>query len=43
MNAKKLSKSTRKFIRGEKARIRQEASGVKEQDRLINELYQRFH
>ena len=43
MNAQNLSKSTRKFIRGEKARIRREASDVKEQDRLINELYKRFH
>ena len=43
MDTKKLSKSTRKFIRVEKARIRREASDIKEQDRLINELYQRFH
>ncbi len=42
MNTKKLSKSIRKFIRGEKARIRREASNIKEQDRLINELYKRF-
>jgi hypothetical protein len=39
MDTKKLLKSTRKFIRREKARISQEASGVIEQDRLINELY----
>ena len=43
MDTKKLSKSIRKFIRGEKAQIRREASGIKEQDRLINELYQKFH
>jgi len=42
MNANKLSKSTRKFIRVEKSRIRRETSGVIEQDRLINELYKRF-
>ena len=41
MNASKLSKSTRKFIRVEKSRICRETSGVIEQDRLINELYKR--
>jgi len=43
MNTKKLSKSTRKFIRGEKARIRQKDVDLKEQIKLIDELYQKFH
>ena len=40
--AKKLPKSLRKFIRKEKARIRREVLDVKEQEKLINELYQNF-
>jgi hypothetical protein len=36
---KKLPKSVRKFIRKEKARIRREVLGSKEQEKLINELY----
>jgi hypothetical protein len=38
----KLPKSIRKFIRKEKARIRKEVLDLKEQERLIQELYQRF-
>ena len=37
-----LSKSMRKFIREEKARIRREVWNGKEQDKLIYELYQRL-
>jgi len=43
MNTKKLSKSTRKFIREEKARIRRKVLDLKEQEKLINELYQKYH
>ena len=43
MNTKKLSKSTRIFIRREKARIRRDGSDLKEQAELITELCQRFH
>ena len=39
---KKLPKSLRKFIRREKARIRREVLDLKEQERLINELYQKI-
>lgn len=39
---KKLPKSLRKYIRKEKARIRREVLDLKEQERLINELYQTF-
>ncbi len=39
---KKLPKSIRKYIRKEKARIRREVLDLKEQKRLINELYQKF-
>jgi len=38
----KLPKSIRKFIRKEKARIRREILDLKEQERLIQELYQKF-
>jgi hypothetical protein len=38
----KLPKSIRKFIRKEKARIRREVLDLKEQERLIRELYQKF-
>jgi hypothetical protein len=38
----KLPKSIRKFIRKEKARIRREVFDLKEQEKLINQLYQRF-
>ena len=40
MNTNKLSKSIRIFIRREKARIRRSVSGLKEQEKLISELYQ---
>lgn len=43
MNTKKLSKSIRKFIREEKARIRRNVLDLKEQEKLINELYQKYH
>ncbi len=39
---KRLSKSTRQFIRQEKARIRRDILSSKEQEKLINELYQKF-
>lgn len=39
MGKKKLSKSIRKFIRKEKARIRREVFGLKKQKELIDELY----
>ncbi len=35
-----ISKSMRKFIREEKARIRREVLDLKEQKRLIGEIYQ---
>jgi hypothetical protein len=38
----RLPKSVRKFIRKEKARIRKEVLDKKEQERLIQELYQKF-
>jgi len=43
MNTKRLSKSTRKFIRVEKSRIRHKDLDLKEQEKLINDLYQKFH
>jgi len=42
MNTKKLSKSIRKFIREEQARIRRKVLDLKEQEKLISELYQKF-
>jgi len=39
---KKLPKSLRKFIRKEKARIRREVLDLKEQEKQIQQLYQRF-
>ena len=39
---RKLPKSLRKFIRKEKARIRREVLNLKEQKKLINELYQKI-
>lgn len=39
MNTNKLSKSTRIFIRREKARIRRNIFDLKEQERLIRGLY----
>jgi hypothetical protein len=43
MNTNKLSKSTRIFIRREKARIRQNISDLKEQEKLISGLYLKVH
>ena len=43
MNTKKLSKSIRKFIRKEKARIRREVLDLKKRQELINGLNQQFH
>ena len=43
MSTKKLSKSTRKFIREEKARIRHTDVDLQEREKLLSELYQRFH
>ena len=37
-----LPKGLRKFIRKEKARIRREVLNLKEQERLIGEIYQKF-
>lgn len=42
MRKKKLPKSIRKYIRREKARIRREVLSLKEQERLINEIYQKL-
>ena len=39
---KKLPKGIRKYIRKEKARIRREILDLKEQERLIQELYKKF-
>ena len=41
MKEKKLSHSVRKFIRGEKNRIRSKFSDVKKQEELIGELYKK--
>jgi hypothetical protein len=41
MERRKLPKSIRKFIRLEKARIRREILDSKEQEKLINEFYQK--
>ncbi len=42
MAKKHISKSFRKFIRKEKARIRREILDVKKQEELIAELYQKL-
>lgn len=39
---KKLSKSIKKFIRKEKARLRREVLDIEKQKSLIKELYQKF-
>lgn len=39
---KRLPKGIRKFIRKEKARIRRQVLDEKEQERLIEQLYQKF-
>ncbi len=43
MVKKKISKSSRKFIRKEKARIRSQVLDIKEQEKLINKLYEPSH
>jgi hypothetical protein len=42
MRKKRLTKSTRKFIRFEKARIRREILDSKKQEEMIRQLYKRF-
>ena len=42
MKKRKLPKSLRKYIRKEKARIRREVLDIREQERLIQELYKKF-
>ena len=37
-----MPKSLRKFIRKEKARIRREVLDIKEQEKLINQLYEKI-
>ena len=37
-----MSKSIRKFIRKEKARIRREVLDIKKQEELIVKMYQKF-
>jgi hypothetical protein len=39
---KKLPRSIRKFIRREKARIRREVLDLKEQEKQIKQLYEKF-
>lgn len=41
MKRKKLPKSLRKYIRQEKTRIRREVLDLKEQNKLIEELYKK--
>jgi hypothetical protein len=43
MKIKALPKSIRKFICKEKARIRRESLDLKEKEKLIGGLYQKFH
>jgi len=42
MIKKRLPKSLRKYIRKEKARIRREVLDLKEQERLIQKLYEKI-
>lgn len=42
VSKKRLPKSLRKYIRKEKARIRREVLDLKEQEKLIQELYQKI-
>lgn len=42
MSKKKLPRSIKKFIRQEKARIRREVLNLKEQEKLIQQLYNKF-
>jgi len=39
---KRLPKSVKKYIRREKARIRRQFFNIKEQEELIEQLYQKF-
>ncbi len=39
---KKLPKSSRKYIRQEKARIRREVFDSRQQEKLIEEVYKKF-
>ncbi len=39
---KKLPKSIRKYIRKEKARIRRQIFDIKEQEKQIRQLYEKF-
>ena len=41
MTKKKMSPSTRKYIRKEKARIRRQVLDIKKQKELIDELYKK--
>jgi hypothetical protein len=41
MAKKKMPHSTRKYIRKEKSRIRRQVLDIKEQDKKIEELYQK--
>ncbi|MBA7611936.1 hypothetical protein ES703_19167 [subsurface metagenome] len=43
MKRKKISKSLRKHVRKEKARIRREVLNTKEQEEKIKELYQKLN
>lgn len=42
MTKNKMPKSSRKFIRKEKARIRREVLDIEEQKELIAKIYKRF-
>jgi len=42
MEKRRLPKSVRKFIRREKARIRREVLDLKEQEKQIQEFYQKI-
>jgi len=42
MKKKRLPKSLRKHVRKEKSRIRREVLNLKEQEKQINELHQKF-
>jgi len=42
MVKRRLPKSLRKFVRKEKARIRREVFDIKEQEKQISEIYERF-
>lgn len=43
MKKKRMAKSARKFIRKEKSRIRREVLDIKEQEKLINQLYKKVN